>query len=302
MTRRALRRWTRAACAAVILPLPASPVAGQRLVVVASGDTHPYQAALAGIQKLGVPVEALQVTRQEESALVATLARSGRDAAIVTLGAAAAALTSRAAPAATVVNCMVLGGEEGKPPGSAISVPLEVPAETQAAWMKRLLPNARNVGILFDPAQNDKRAADSAAALQRAGYAAVLEPVGGPTALPIALTRLTNRVDVLQALPDTTVYAREHSRALLLFSFRHRIPLVGPTEAWVKAGALYALDWDYADLGRYCASLALRQLAGNKSPPPAPPRTRVIANARTAEQLHIKWDDETMRAFDKVYE
>ena len=168
--------------------------------------------------------------------------------------------------------------------------------------MKRLLPNARNVGILFDPAQNDKRAADSAAALQRAGYAAVLEPVDGPTALPNALIRLTNRVDVLHALPDTTVYAREHSRALLLFSFRHRIPLAGPTEAWVKAGALYALDWDYADLGRYCASLALRQLAGGKSPPPAPPRTRVTANARTAEQLRIQWDEETMRAFDKVYE
>jgi putative ABC transport system substrate-binding protein len=295
-------RYAAVVAAAIILPLPALPAAGQRLVVVASGDTQPYRAALAGIQKLGVPVEALQVDRHEESALVATLAQSGRDAAIVTLGAAAAALASRAAPIATMVKCMVLGGDEGGSPGPAVSVPLEIAADTQAVWMKRLLPNARNVGILFDPAQNDKRAVDNAAALQRAGYAAVLEPVNGPSALPNALTRLTNRVDVLHALPDTTVYAREHSRALLLFSFRHGIPLAGPTEAWVKAGALYALDWDYADLGRYCASLALRQLAGNKSPPPAPPRIRVIANARTAEQLRIKWDDQTMRAFDKVYD
>ena len=135
-------------------------------------------------------------------------------------------------------------------------------------WMHRLLPKARNVGILFDPAQNERRAAEGAEGLRRAGYTAILEPVTGPTALPNALNRLTNSIDVLHAIPDTTVFAREHARALLLFSFRNHIPLAGPTEAWVSAGALYAIDWDYADLGRYCAALALHQQAGGRAPPP----------------------------------
>jgi len=284
--------------------LPVLPAMAQKLVVLASGDTPPYQAALGGIQKLGLPTESLQVNPDHDSALSGMLATTGRDAVIVTLGAAAATLASKAAPAAPVVNCMVLGhdGDESKLSGNVISVPFDIPIETRLDWLKRLLPNARNVGILFDPAQNDKRAADGAAALKRAGFTPVLEPVSGPTALPNALNRLTNRVDVLYALPDTTVYAREHSRALLLFSFRHQIPLVGPTEAWVKAGALYALDWDYGDLGRYCASLGLRQLAGGKAPMPAPPRMRVVVNARSAEQLRIKWDAETKTSFDKVYE
>jgi len=128
------------------------------------------------------------------------------------------------------------------------------------------------------------------------------EPVTGPTALPNALTHLTNSVDVLHAIPDTTVFAREHSRALLLFSFRNHIPLAGPSEAWVRAGALYAIDWDYPDLGRYCASLALHAMNGGSVPLPAPARTRVVVNKRSADQLKIKWDAELLRAIDRVYE
>lgn len=267
--------------------------AADRLVVVSSGDAPAYQQALAGIRKLGYPVDAL---------------KAGTDGAVVTLGAKATALVARAAPTIPVVNCMVLGSDAKAPPGTTI-VPLELPVETRIHWLRRLLPKAHNVGILFDPAQNARRAEDGAAALKRAGYTPVLEPVTAPAALPTALTRLTNTVDVLHAIPDTTVFAPEHSRALLLFSFRNRIPLAGPSEGWVKAGALYAVDWDYADLGRYCGSLALRppppaSPSGRAPPPPpiAPARTRVVVNLRAAEQMHIKWDPDLLRDVDQVFE
>ncbi|MCC6196579.1 MAG: hypothetical protein IT518_19160 [Burkholderiales bacterium] len=275
----------------------ATPTHAERLLVIASGDTPPYQNALAGIGKLGVAVEAATLTSGHEP----PFARPGKDTAVVALGAAAAAAVSRVAPPGPVVNCMVLDAG-GPNAAGTINVSLQIPIATQILWLKRLLPNAHNVGILFDPAQSERRAAEGAAELARAGFVPVAEPVTGPTALPHALSRLINRVDVLHALPDTTVYAREHARALLLFSFRHQIPLIGPTEAWVKAGALYAIDWDYADLGRYCGALALARLAGAKAPAPAAPRTRVVVNARSAEQLRIKWDADTMRLVDRVYE
>jgi putative ABC transport system substrate-binding protein len=288
--------------ATAIALLPTSVAAADRLAVVSSSDAAPYQQAIAGIQKLGYPVDALQLATDSETAITASLASIGRSGAVVTLGAAAAALVARIAPATPVVNCMVADGDESKvSPGSAV-VPLEVPVEARVTWMKRFLPSVHNVGILFDPAHNERRAAEDAAALKRAGYAPILAPVTGPTALPIALTRLTNSVDVLHAIPDTTVFAREHSRALLLFSFRNQIPLAGPSEAWVRAGALYAIDWDYPDLGRYCGALALRLLAGGNAPLPAPARTRAVVNQRSAHQLHILWDADVMRAVDRVYE
>ena len=273
----------------------------QQLIVVTSDDGAPFSQALAGIRKQGRPVEALQVTADNAATVVAMVARAGRDTAIVTLGAQARETVARAGATATIVNCMVPGGS-GRAPAGTLVVPLDIPADTHVTWMRRLLPKARNIGILFDPVQNERRAAERAEAMRRAGYATVLEPVAGPTALPEALARLTDSIDVLYAIPDTTVFAREHARALLLFSFRNQIPLAGPTEAWVSAGALYAIDWDYADLGRYCAALALHQQAGGRTPPPTPARLRVVANLRSAEQLRIKWNDDQVRMFDKVFD
>ncbi len=293
-------------CGQVLLAsagLLAGTALAQRVVVVSSADGPPYRQALAGIQKQGLAVESLQAGGDDEAAVAAALARSGRDTVIVTLGARAATLAARTASLAVVVNCMTLAGDDARtPPANTQVVPLEVPIDTHLYWLKRLLPKARNVGLLYDPVQSEKRAAETAAALVRAGYMPVAEPVSSPSALPAALGRLTNSSDVLFALADTTVFAPEHSRALLLFSFRNLIPLAGPNEAWVRAGALYAVDWDYADLGRYCLALGQRQLAGNRTPPPPAAKTRVIVNMRSAEQLRVHWEAETLRLVDRAFE
>jgi len=293
-----------AACAVLAAAVLAGHSHAQRLVVVSSAETEPYRLAANGLARLGAGVETFYLSPDQEKVIAAALARSGRDTAIVALGGAAATLVAAAkvpTPSPPIVNCMVLAAAPARA-GLPINVSLDIPIEAQGNWIRRLLPHARTVGILYDPAQNDARAAESAAALKRIGFGVVLEPVPSPTALPGALQRLQNHVDLLHALPDTMVYAREHSRSLLLFSFRQQIPIAGPTESWVRAGALFAVDWDYQDLGRYCGALALRQLAGGRAPAPAPPRTRVVANTRSAEQLRIRWDDETMRLIDKVYE
>lgn len=293
-------------CGQVLLAI-ASLLAGtalaQRVVVISSADSPPYRQALAGIQKQGLAVESLLPGSVDDAAMAAALARSGRDSIIVTLGARAAAMVARSAPAAAIVNCMMLANDDARaPPANTQVVPLELPVETHIQWLKRLLPKAHNIGLLYDPVQSEKRAAEAAAALVRAGFMPVAEAVSSPSMLPAALGRLTNSSDVLFALADTTVFAPEHSRALLMFSFRNLIPLAGPNEAWVRAGALYAVDWDYADLGRYCLALGQRQLAGNRTPVPPPARSRVIVNMRSAEQLRVQWDAETLRLVDRVSE
>lgn len=281
--------------------LPMAAAAAERLLIVTSGSTASRQEALTGIRSAGVPVTTLDSTTGSDAAIDAAIAQVGRDEAIVTLGARADARVARLAPAVPVVNCMVIGGDDRNATPATVVVPLEVPVDAQVPWLRRLLPDVRKVGILFDPARSERQAAADAAALKRAGYEALLEGVAEPTELPGALSRLAGKVDLLYAIPDSMVFAREHSRALLLFSFRHRIPLAGPAESWVRSGALYAIEWDYEDLGRYCAALALRQRSGGRAPPPPTARTRVVVNVRTAEQLDIRWDAEILRTVDKVY-
>ncbi|MFO1398177.1 MAG: ABC transporter substrate binding protein [Burkholderiales bacterium] len=290
------RHLRNALLAGALLPLAAT--AAERLLVITSNDHGTFRQAEAGLRKAHPAAESLQVELDDIAAVTRAVAKLPRDAAIVTLGRRASLLVADAAPPHPVVDCMAGGDAAAR----SSAVPLEVPLDAQIAWLKRLLPGARNVGLLFDPAQNERRVAEAAAAWKRAGFVPVMEPVAGPAALPAALNRLAQAVDVLFAIPDRTVYAGEHSRALLLFSFRNRIPLVGPSEGWVRLGALYALEWDFGDVGRYCGALALRQLAGGKGPAPPPPRTRVVVNARTAAQQRVDWDDDVRKAFDRVYE
>jgi len=80
-----------------------------------------------------------------------------------------------------------------------------------------------NVGILFDPARNERRAAEDAAVLKRARFSPVVAPATGPTALPNALTRLANSVDVLQCHSGhDRVRARAFARLAARFDPRPR--------------------------------------------------------------------------------
>lgn len=291
--------------AALLLPL--SSASAERLLVVLSDDALAYRQALAGMGQPGLTVDALPLAGGNEPAARAALARAGRGTAIVALGDRAAAVAEHGLPAGPpMVRCMISAGESSRagpePAPAPATVTLDIPLEALALRIRQLLPNARSIGILFDPSQNGHRASDGAAVLTRAGYVVQLEPVTSPAALPSVLNRLAKHVDTVLAFRDTTVFAREHSRARLLFSFRNRIPLVGPTEAWVEAGSLFAVEWDYEDLGRYCGALATRLLPGSRAPVPPPPRMRIVANLNSAEQLRIRWDAEQLRSFDRVFE
>ena len=45
-------------------------------------------------------------------------------------------------------------------------------------------------------------------------------------------------VDVLLALPDTTVFNRDNARQLLMTAYRQGKPIIGPDDHWVRAGSL----------------------------------------------------------------
>jgi putative ABC transport system substrate-binding protein len=130
------------------------------------------------------------------------------------------------------------------------------------------------------------------------GLELVSRKVDSRERLPDALASLANDVEVLWGVADTLVLTPETARSFLLFQFRQRIPFSGLSEAWVKAGALYALDRDWTDLGRQCAELAEQVLRG-KAPgsiePVAPRRAILSLNHNTAQTLRIELPRDALR-------
>jgi putative ABC transport system substrate-binding protein len=277
--------------------LAAPALAAPRVLLYAADDTPQLRAAQAGVREaLGAtPIEDIRAGDAGERLKAA--AREGPHVAIITLGPRAAARAAREAPSLATVECMSAPASP-----SAQAVPPTIPLKQQLVWLRRLLPDARYIGILYDPAQNAEVVDALAAALRRADLNPVLVPVSAPAMLPAALAHLTRSADALLAVPDTTVYTRETEKALLLFSFRYKLPLIGLSETWVRAGALYALDWDYRELGVFCGRLALRQLSGVDAAAANPLRPHVYVNQRSARRLHLHWDDSMRSSFDRVTE
>jgi len=280
--------------------LVAAPVAAQHLIVVSTGNSPAEARAIDGMRNHdGWTVDAQRIGA-DDATLASTLSRASRGTEVVALGARAAQFVSQLPVSAPTVDCMVQG--DPRFASAAPVVPLAIPIDVQIKWMKQLIPAVRKVALIYDPAQNERTAAEMTQRLAAAGYTVMAEQVASPQALPQALAKLAS-ADALLALPDTTVYSPELAKGLLLFTYRTDTPMIAFSDAWVRAGALYSLEWDYAEMGVYCGELALHLASADRNAsPPALPVPQVSVNRRAAAQLRLKWDAASLAGVDHIHE
>jgi len=224
---------------------------------------------------------------------------------ILALGSLALETASREAEGIPVVAGMVLREADIRRARGATGVFLEFPLETQFAWLRRLLPDARRIGVVYNPAENQGTIEAARRLVGRMGLELVTREVVAPPELPAALESLANLADVLWGISDSVVVTPQTARSLLLFSFRNRIPFIGLSAAWVKAGAFYALDRDYLDIGRQCAELAVKVLAGTEAgslAPVAPRRVIYALNLKTAKQMKVEVPSPLIKAAAQLFQ
>jgi len=303
--------------AALFVPLQVAvvPPARQdtaRVVVLVSQDATPYRDALAGfqhelehdagtidwqvVQLQGEPARATQALAQ---------AQSGKTTLVLALGTLATRESLQRFPGTPLVAGMILTPSEIDGATNATGVFLQFPVETELEWLARLLPGQRRVGVLYHSAEAKDRVSQAEHLAPGVNLNIQAFQVDAPQEIPDALESLANRADVLWGITDPMIYNPETAKSLLMFSFRHQIPLVGQSTPWVKAGALYALDRDYQDIGVQCAQLAARILEGRapNSLQPVPPRkVRYSLNRRTAAQMKLEFPERVLREAAEVVE
>jgi putative ABC transport system substrate-binding protein len=201
------------------------------------------------------------------------------------------------------VASLVMSLDEIAETPNTTGVTLSYPVETELETLKRILPRHRRIGVLYDPEHNERRITDARHVASRLGLELIAIEVGSPKEVPKALKSLTRGIDVLWGFPDPTVFTPQTAKQVLLVCMRERIPFVGLSSAWVEAGALYALERDYSDLGAQSGSLAGEILGGRSiaSIPPATPRaTTYTINLRTAELLKLDLPQELVDGAGRV--
>lgn len=200
---------------------------------------------------------------------------------------------------------MILGKNVLQGLSHATAITLDMPIRKQLQWHRKFLPEAKRVGVLYNPQNNQKWVDQASKLADKFGLEIVAVSVESPRHIKSALKSLNQRVDSILAIPDKMVYSSNTAKAVLLFSFRNRIPFVGLSGAWVKAGALYALEWDYSDLGRQSADTALKILNGTKPEKiksDVPAKSVYQLNLKTAKHMKLEINSKLIAGAEKVYE
>ena len=289
----------------------ANATAGDKIAVLVSSSEAPFEETLAGFQgylaKQGVKAE-YEVYRLAGDASQADQAIQKikkSDARIVfTLGSIATEAAVRTVPNLPIVSCLVLRSDSFTRAKNATGVALEFPLETQLTWIKTMLPDAQTIGVIYNPAENKKRVEEAGRIARRLGLRLEAFEAHTPQDIPSALAALAKRVDVLWGLPDSLTLSSQMAKHILLFAFRNSIPFVGPSDAWVRAGALYSLDWDYRDLGLQCGDKAFQVLKGAEPrdlAPATPKKVLYSINQKTADQLKIELPEAISQKARTIY-
>lgn len=258
--------------------------AAPKIVVVGDNATGPYLSATTEISALARTAD-VTVMHPAEKLLSSALQMGSisRGDVFVALGTRAASQVLALGAPVRAISCLTI--ERTSLPG----VILAHPASRRIELLRRILPKAAQIGVLYDPAgpRTDLAALVSAAAAAQATI--VPRPVTDAASLEMQLERLANEVDVLLATYDQGIYSTKNAAQLIRFSYQHRIPLIGMSDSWARAGALAGLDWDYKDLGEQCASKALRMATGQRmeTEPRRPNRMPYSINTATARELRI---------------
>lgn len=276
------------------------PVHATALVVIVSSERSPAyveaaEALVSELERRGVS----RFDMRQQTALEFKNSGAGSPRLLVALGAQAAQAVAAAQPKFPVLCALlprtsfeaVLRETGLKSSDQFSALYLDQPLSRQLELVRLALPAAKNIGVLWGPESKSKEPTLKALAATKL-LSVVDGSVAGENFLFPQLKKVLAEADVLLALPDQQVFNAQTIQNILLSSFRARVPLVGFSPAYVRAGALLAVFSTPEQIGRQSAALAKDVLLGRGLPatPLYPSSFSVMVNDHVARSLGLSLD------------
>lgn len=168
--------------------------------------------------------------------------------------------------------------------------------------VQQLLPRTRTIGVLLSDGASPAEIDALRARARQSGLTIETVTVDSDASIERGISRLSDLADVIVSTQDLAIYTPDNAQRILTSTLRHRIPFMGPSEPWTRAGALAALDWDWPELGRQCAELSLRSGHDRTQGIEHPRRAPLSINLRTARYLRITIPPAVLREAHRTYE
>ncbi|MFC1552626.1 ABC transporter substrate-binding protein [Candidatus Latescibacterota bacterium] len=177
------------------------------------------------------------------------------------------------------------------------------PYEDQLKLIRQISPNAKRLGVLFNPGEAASQYGIKE--IRRFSSGLGFELVEGSVSstgevFPVA-QNLVGRVDALFLSSDNTVIAGV--AAAIKVASEYKIPLYVGDSGTVEKGGLAAVSVGYAKLGTETGKLIVRSLNGERNIPTVVGRgSEVYINKKAAEIMGVTVPDEVLKNAAKVYE
>jgi putative ABC transport system substrate-binding protein len=161
--------------------------------------------------------------------------------------------------------------ESNEKPGTNVSGTSDLtPCAAQISLLKRLLPSAKKVAILFCSSEENSRfqANLAEAACQKEGLDFVEATVSNTNEVQQVVQSLVGKVDAIYAPTDNMIASSMATVALV--TTPNKIPVICGEEGMVQGGGLATYGINYYELGLQTAKMAVEILKDGKKPDDMP--------------------------------
>lgn len=313
-SRQKMKRFTLLLSALLLLstwPITVSADKVHQILIVANTDYAPFQETINGFKKqlspqLNITYRKLFLSRVEDkpAALSAAILEHQPDL-IFALGTASTKLASHATSNIPIVSTMIMNNDWLDQMDNATGVSLGYPLTTQFEWIRNFFPRMKRIAILYNPEENEQVIQSARIIAPQTGFELLAVPVETPRQLPYALEQLENNIQIMLGIPDKVVFSPRTAQAVLLATFRNKVPLIGISDNWVESGALYALSWDYEDIGKQCATQSGKLLKGaliKQISIEYPRKVAYTINVKIAEHMNIEISDNLRKNAKHIFD
>ncbi len=276
------------------------------VAVVISNDVPVYVQARDSFKKLlaakGVSASFTDYNLKEKQISdIASQVASQKPDVVFVLGNAALSGLKDKLGGIPVVFCMVYEQELSAGP-NITGVTLDISPQAKLNEIRHILPGTKKIGMLYSD-ELSRIFDEYSSAAGRVGVAVSGQKANSEGEMTEGFKKLTGEMDCFLIIPDK-IYTLQMIKFILLESLKNKIPVIGLSAMYTKAGALASIDCNYDDIGRQAGEIAVRILNGEK---PAgikverPRKVQFTLNSAVAQKLETTVDPALMKEASEVF-
>lgn len=275
--------------------------------VIFSSDIEPYQQTWKGIKEVfeekKVPLNCSEyhLERQNSDSILLQISQENMNI-VFAIGPQASKLVKNKIKDTPVVFSLVLNPEEIVNT-NITGVSLDIPITVKLKYIKRILPDVKKIGVIFS-SKSIPLYKEILEGCKEMGFQLIGQEIRSGKEFKDAFEDVSRHIDSFLMIPDTEVYFQQSIKYLLLEGLRKKLPVIGLSSAYTKAGAIVSFDNNYRDIGKQAGEIALRVLDGEKPGNIAPVRPRTIRfslNLLVAERLGITIPSDIIKESSEVF-